>query len=132
MAITSAVANQAKVDLLTLLAAHTLKLALYVAGSLGKDSTVYSATGEASGAGYSAGGVTLTSPVVSLSGDTATLDFADAVWAAATLTNVLGAVLYDASNSNHVVAVFAFAFPVSSVGTEFRVSIPSGLVSLAP
>lgn len=60
MTVTAAFANQAKLDLLSQLSGHTIKCALYTqaAATLDKNSTVYTTTGEVTGAGYTAGGKT--------------------------------------------------------------------------
>ena len=133
MAITAAMCNQFKVDALNGVhqPADVYKLALYTsAATLDKTTTAYTASGEvAAGGGYSAGGITLSNFNVALVGDTATLDFDDAVIATATIANVVGAVLYNSTRSNKAMAVFSFA-STTSTNAEFRVAIPSGLLSI--
>ena len=91
-----------------LLAVHdfstdTFKIALYTANAnLGADTTVYTATGEITGTGYTAGGKILTGTTVSTSGTTAYVDFANAVWNPAAFT-CRGALIYNASKSNKAV-----------------------------
>jgi hypothetical protein len=79
------------------------KLALIKAGPTGtynKSSTNYTdITGnsdEASGAGYSAGGIALTTTSPALSTDTACVDFADVSWTSATITTD-GCMIYNNS-----------------------------------
>lgn len=132
MAITAAMCNQFKVDALNGVhqPADVYKLALYTAAaSLDKTTTAYSATGEVVGSGYSAGGITLPNFNVALAGDTATLDFDDAVIATATLSSVVGALLYNSTRANKAMAVFSFA-STTSTNAEFRVAIPSGVLSI--
>ena len=132
MAFTACITNQAKQDFLNGVhaAADTYKLALYTSGTYDKTTTAYSATGECSnsGTGYTTGGITLTGQNVTMNGDTAVLDFDDAVIATATLANVIGAILYNSSKSNKAIAVISFA-ATSSTNAEFRVAIPSGVVT---
>lgn len=120
MAVTQAFTNQAKQDFLN--GVHqpgdVYKVALYTqaAASLDKNTTAYTATGEVTGTGYSAGGATLTGFAVGLSGDTAYMSFADASWAAATIT-ADAALIYNSSRSNKAIAVLTFGSTVSTVGT---------------
>ena len=88
--ITTAMCNSFKQELLGGvhdLDTHTLKIALIKpspTGSFSKATTNYSNltanSDEATGTNYSAGGQVLDSPVISLSGDTALVDFADEVF----------------------------------------------------
>ena len=134
MAITNALCNQAKLDFFN--GVHqpgdVYKLALYlVAASLDKTTTAYTATGEHSATGgYSAGGITLANISVAIVGDTVTMDFDDAVIATATLGAVVGAMLYNSTRSNKAIAVFSFS-ACNSTNAEFRVAIPSGLISFS-
>ena len=103
----------------------TFKLALYTAAAdLGANTTVYTATGETSGAGYVAGGNTLTSPTVLVSGTTAYVDFADTAWASATFT-ARGALIYNASKGNKAVAVLDFGADKTTAGRTFTVVFPA-------
>jgi hypothetical protein len=59
-----------------------MKLALYLStANLDADTTVYTATGESSGTGYTAGGIVLTNATVLTYGTTVYIDFDDAAWA---------------------------------------------------
>ncbi len=86
----------------------TFKIALYTADAdLGADTTVYTATGETSGAGYVAGGNTLDGTTVLVSGTTAYVTFDDTEWVSASFT-ARGALIYNASKGDKAVAVLDF------------------------
>jgi hypothetical protein len=125
MASTQAVTDQFKQDILN--GVHqpgdTYKIALYNPGTLDKTTTAYTATGEVSGAGYSAGGTALSGFTVGLSGDIAYIDFTDPSWAAATIT-ASTALIYNSSRSNKALAVFTFG-STSSTGDTFTVVLPA-------
>ena len=102
------------------------KLALYTSSAtLDATTTAYSATNEASGTGYSAGGGTLTvSAVPQASGTTAILDFADLTFSAATIT-ANGALIYNDTNSDTAVAVLAFGGDKTSTNGDFTIQFPA-------
>jgi len=88
-------------DLLT----DTLKMALYTASAdLNQDTTVYSATNEITGTGYSAGGNVVTGATVSSSGTTAYVNFSNVIWDPASFT-ARCALLYNSSKANRSIAV---------------------------
>lgn len=116
---------------------HSLKLALIKpspTGNFNKSTTNYSeltgSSDEATGTNYSAGGQTLDSPVISLSGDTAIVDFADEVFSNLTIT-AAGALLYNTSASNKAIAVFSFGSNVASTAGDFTVIFPTADASNA-
>ena len=116
---------------------HSLKLALIKpspTGNFNKSTTNYSeltgSSDEATGTNYSAGGQVLDSPVISLSGDTAIVDFADEVFSNLTLT-AAGALLYNTSASNKAIAVFSFGSNVASTAGDFTVIFPTADASNA-
>lgn len=131
MAITQGLCTSFKVDLLvgaqnfTPATGNTYKMALYTSSAtLGPTTTVYTTTNETSGAGYTAGGNTLTVSVApTSSGTTAYLSFADTTWSSATFT-CRGALIYNVTNGNKAVAVFDFGSDKSVVGGSFTVSFP--------
>lgn len=126
MAITAAMCNSFKLDQLNGLhqAADVYKIALYTsAATLSKATTAYTATGEASGTGYTAGGATLAGRTAQLFTDTACLDFTDPVWANATIT-ARGALIYNATRANAAVAVFDFGADITSTAASFTVDLP--------
>ena len=116
---------------------HSLKIALIKpspTGSFSKATTNYSNltanSDEATGTNYSAGGQVLDSPVISLSGDTAIVDFADEVFSNLTIT-AAGALLYNSSASNKAIAVFSFGSNVASTAGDFTVIFPTADASNA-
>ena len=116
---------------------HSLKIALIKpspTGNFNKATTNYSeltgSSDEATGTNYSAGGQTLDSPVISLSGDTALVDFADEVFSNLTIT-AAGALLYNSSASNKAIAVFSFGSNVASTAGDFTVIFPTADASNA-
>lgn len=133
MTITSAFTNQAKLDALIALCppANVYKIALYTsAAALSKATTVYSATGEVVGTGYTAGGQTLTGLTQVLDVDTAIMDFADPSWPSATVTSA-GATIYDSTNGNKVRAVLSFGSDIVSTGGTFLVTLPAAAAATA-
>ena len=116
---------------------HSLKIALIKpspTGSFSKATTNYSNltanSDEATGTNYSAGGQVLDSPVISLSGDTAIVDFADEVFSNLTIS-AAGALLYNSSASNKAIAVFSFGSNVASTAGDFTVIFPTADASNA-
>jgi hypothetical protein len=140
MAITTAMCSSFKQELLGGvhdLDTDTLKVALIKAsssGTYGAATTNYSNitgnTDEAVGTNYSAGGQALGSAVISLSGSTAFVDFADEVFANLTIS-AAGAIIYNASKSNKAVAVFDFGTTVTSTSGDFTVVFPTADASNA-
>lgn len=140
MAITTAMCSSFKQELLGGvhdLDTDTLKLALIKAsptGTYGAATTNYSdVTGnsdEASGTGYSAGGGTLDSPVITLSGTTAFVDFADEAFSNVTVS-ADGCIIYNSSQSNKAIAVFDFGGTVSATSGTLTVQFPTADASNA-
>ena len=105
-----------------------LKIALYTASAdLNEATTVYSASNEVTGAGYVAGGVTLTGVTVSSSGYTAYVDFADVVFGAAVTARC--ALIYNSSKANRSIAVLDFGSDKTSA--NFTITMPSNDASSA-
>lgn len=140
MAITTAMCSTFKEELLGGvhdLDTDTLKLALIKdspSGTYGAATTNYSdVTGnsdEASGTGYSAGGGTLDSPVITLSGTTAFVDFADEAFSNVTVS-ADGCIIYNSSQSNKAIAVFDFGGTVSATSGTLTVQFPTADASNA-
>lgn len=108
-----------------------IKIALYTSSAtLDASTTVYSATNEVSGTGYTAGGNTLTGATVSLSGTTAYVDFSDTTWTTATIT-ARGALIYNSSKSNKAIAVLDFGADKTSTAGDFTVQFPTNDASSA-
>mgnify|MGYP003123173755 FL=1 len=135
MAITQAVCNSFKQELLQGLHdldGNTLKLALYTSSAtLDASTTAYSTTNESSGTGYTAGGETVTSVAVSLSGNVAFVDFADVSFTSATISDAAGALLYNSSVSNKAIAVIDFGSTKSVTGGTLTITLPSANASNA-
>lgn len=134
MAITAAICNSFKQDVLN--GVHqpgdAYKIALYVsAAALSKATTAYSATNEAAGTGYTAGGQALAGFTVGIDVDTAYLDWTtDPVWTPATLT-ARGALIYNSSRSNKAVAVLDFTVDIVSTNGQFLVTLPAAAAATA-
>ena len=119
--------------------ADTFKAALYLASAtINASTTAYSATGEVSGAGYSAGGVTVTNataPIATNSSSTAGVAYwtpsASITYTAVTLTTAFDCVLiYNSSQSNKAVSVHTFGSQTITAGT-FTLTMPSNTTTTA-
>lgn len=109
----------------------TIKIALYTAGAeLGEDTESYTATGEVTGTGYSAGGIVLTGATVQSSGNTAYVSFNNASWANASFTS-RGALIYNASKANRSVAVLNFGADRTVTNATFTVTFPANTATSA-
>ena len=101
------------------------------AASLGAATTAYTTSNEvATAGGYTAGGIQLTSPVISLDGTTGICDFADATWPAATIT-ARGALIYNSSKSGKAIAVLDFGSDKISTAGAFTVIMPAAAAATA-
>ena len=140
MAITTAMCNSFKTELLGGLHdldTDSIKLALIKAspsGTYNTNTTNYSnVTGnsdEASGTGYSAGGQVLDGAAISLSGDTAIVDFTDEVFSDVTVS-ADGCIIYNTSNSNSAIAVIDFGGTVSATAGDLTIEFPAAGASTA-
>ena len=127
MAITTAICNSYKQEILEGVhsSTDTYKIALYTSSAtLGANTTAYSATNEVTGAGYDAGGKTLTGFVSGLSTGTAYITFDDPSWTSSTIT-ARGCLIYNSSKSNKAVACFDFGSDVISVSGTFTIDLPA-------
>ena len=107
-----------------------LKMALYTAAAdLSQATTAYTPTGEVSGTGYTAGGVTLTNVQVLLSGTTAYVTFDNPTWANASFT-CRGALIYNTSKANRAIAVLDFGADKTASGM-FTVQLPAATAAAA-
>jgi poly(3-hydroxyalkanoate) synthetase len=120
-------------------ATDTFKAALYlVSATINAATTVYSATGEVSGTGYSAGGVTVTAataPTATNSSATAGVAFftpsASITYTSVTLATAFDSVLiYNSTQSNKSVAVYTFGSQTITAGT-FTLTMPSNTTTTA-
>jgi hypothetical protein len=105
---------------------NTFKLALYTdSASFTAATTAYTATNEVSGAGYTAGGGTLTNVTPTTSSTTAFTDFADLTFSSATIT-ARGALIYnDTAVGDPVVVVLDFGSDKSSTSGDFTIVFPT-------
>ncbi|KPJ93111.1 MAG: hypothetical protein AMJ53_08085 [Gammaproteobacteria bacterium SG8_11] len=114
--------------------ADTIKAALYLASaSLGAATTAYSATGEVSGAGYSAGGITATNATAPTSSGTTAYwtPSASFTYTNVTLTTSFDCVLvYNSTQSNKAISVHTFGAQTITAGT-FVLSMPTNDASNA-
>ena len=128
MSVIACCTDQFKEDFLNgrAFSSDTMMIALYLStgATLGPTTAVYTATGEVSGVGYSAGGQALSGFTVGLSSNTAYLTWSNPVWGPPATITADTAVIYDASNSNHTLAVLSFGLSTSSAGT-FTVQFPA-------
>ena len=120
-------------------AADTFKGALYLASATyDAATTAYSVTGEVSGTGYSAGGVTVTNanpPVATNASATAGVAYwtpsASLTYTSVTLTTAFDAVLiYNSSQSNKAVSVHTFGSQTITAGT-FTLTMPANTTAAA-
>jgi hypothetical protein len=130
MAITQAMPTSFKQECLT--ATHDFttstgdvyKAALYTStATMDATTTVYSATNEVVGTGYTAGGKILTNVTPTTSGTTAYIDFPDTTWTSSTIT-ARGALIYNTSKSNKAVAVIDFGTDKTATAGDFTVQWP--------
>ena len=114
----------------------TFKLAMYTnSASFNAATTAYTTSNEVSGAGYSAGGGTLTRVDPSLSGTTALTDFADLTFSSATVT-ARGALIYNTttgsgSGTTDTVVVLDFGSDKTSTAGDFTIQFPAADASNA-
>ena len=117
----------------------TLKAALYlVSATKDASTTVYNATGEVSGTGYTAGGVTVTNataPTSTNSSATAGVAFftpsASITYTTVTLSTAFDTVLlYNSTQSDKAIAVYTFGSQTVTAGT-FTLTMPSNTTTTA-
>lgn len=137
MAITSTLTTSFKKELLeakhNFLASggNSFKLALYTSSAtLGAATTAYSATNEASGTNYSAGGAALTNINPTSSGTTGFTDFADLTFSNATVT-ARGCLIYNDTNSDSAVASIDFGGDKTSTAGDFTIVFPAAAADTA-
>ena len=107
----------------------TFKMALYTgAASIGPTTAAYTATGETSGTGYTAGGETLTVSTAPTTGadpnnTTMFLSFNNVTWTPAAFT-CRGAIIYKVGGGNPTVCVLDFGSDKTAT-TSFEVQFPA-------
>ena len=103
---------------------NVFKLALYVAtANLGADTTVYTASNEASGTNYTAGGIALTNITPLAASNTGYWSFDDATFSNVTLT-CAGALIYNSTNGNRAVCVLNFGQTITKTASNLVVTFP--------
>jgi hypothetical protein len=119
--------------------ADTFKAALYLASAtVNANTTAYSSTGEVTGTGYTAGGVTITNataPTSTNASSTAGVGYwtpsASIVYTSVTLTTSFDSVLvYNSTQSNKAVSVHTFTAQTVTAGT-FTLTMPSNTTTTA-
>ena len=119
--------------------ADTFKAALYLTtATVNASTTAYSSTGEVTGTGYTAGGVTVTNataPIATNSSPTAGVAYwtpsASITYTTVTLTTAFDAVLiYNSTQSNKAVSVHTFGSQTITAGT-FTLTMPSNTTTTA-
>jgi hypothetical protein len=141
MAITSAICNSFKVEILTgthnftASTGDTFNLALYTSSAtLDKDTTVYSSTNEitnTSGSAYSAKGNALTSVTPVLSTDTAVCDFANTSWSSASFTARGCLIFNDTAAGDPAVCAIDFGGDKTVTSGTFTIEFPAASAATA-
>jgi hypothetical protein len=128
MAITQAMCTQFKRDVmlgLHDLDSDTIRIALFTSSAtLNATTTAYATTNEISGAGYTAGGVTLASASVINNSTSGCFDATDPEWTSATFT-ARGALIYNDTESDLAIAVLDFGGDFTVAGGTFKVVFPA-------
>jgi hypothetical protein len=130
MANTTAIASSFKQEIMQgthNLGSNTIKAALYLTtASIGASTTAYTATGEVSGTGYTAGGITTTAGSVGLNGTVAYWQPGAALsFGTVTLSTAFDTVLlYNNTASNKAIASWNFGSTTVNNGT-FTINLPT-------
>lgn len=106
-------------------AADTFKIALYsdTADLDPATTTVYTATGEITATGYTAGGLILVPTAPANTGITAYESFANAVWSSSNII-AAGALIYNFTQANRAVCILNFGGNKTPTGGVFTVQFP--------
>lgn len=111
------------------LSTDTIYIALYTASAnLNEDTTVYSATNEVSGSGYTAGGQALTGVAINSSGYVAYVNWSNVSWTAALTARC--ALIYNVTQGNKSIAVLDFGSDKTST-TTFTITMPANTSTTA-
>jgi hypothetical protein len=111
----------------------SLKAALYLAsGSLGAATTAYSATSEASGTGYSAGGIAVTNATEPTTSGTTGYwtPSASLVYSTVTLAAFDTVLIYNSTQSNRAIGVYTFGSQTVTAG-NFTLTMPTNAAGTA-
>jgi hypothetical protein len=138
MAITSAICNSFKTEILTgthnftASSGNTFNLALYTSSaSLGASTTAYTTSNEVSGSGYTAKGNALTSVTPALSTDTAVCDFADTSFTSASFTARGCLIFNDSATGDPAVCAIDFGSDKTVTSGTFTIQFPTADASNA-
>ena len=102
-----------------------LKVALYTSNAtLDSSTTVYSATDEVSGTGYTAGGQVLLNVTVQQGNGVGYASFDDPSWPGANFTT-RGALIYNYTKSNKSIGVFNFGTDQTMANQGFTIQLPA-------
>ena len=131
MANSFGVSTSFKTELLTgthVLGTDTLKMALYLAtASIAPSTTVYTATGEITPTGYTAGGVAITNVAPASGSFSPTVALSYPITAASGTFDC--ALLYNTSKTNKCIAVFGLGN--QAVTGTFTLTMPANLLTVA-
>ena len=141
MAITSAICNSFKTEILTAVhdftasTGNTFNLALYTSSAtINKSTTTYSATNEisnTSGSAYSAKGNALTSVTPVLDSDTAVCDFSNTSWTSASFTANGCMIFNDSASGDPSVCTIAFGGDKTVTSGTFTIEFPAAAAATA-
>ena len=138
MAITSAICNSFKTEILTgthnfsSSGGNTFNLALYTSdATLNKSTTAYTTSNEVSGSGYTAKGNALTSTTPALSTDTAVCDFADTSFTSASFTARGCLIFNDSASGDPAVCEIDFGSDKTVTSGTFTIQFPTADASNA-
>jgi hypothetical protein len=138
MAITSAICNSFKTEILT--AVHnftastgdTFNLALYTSSAtINKSTTAYADTNEISGTGYTAKGKALTSVTPVLDSDTAVCDFANVSWTSSSFTANGCLIFNEDASGDPSVCTIAFGGDKTVTSGTFTIEFPAAAAATA-
>ena len=138
MAITSAICNSFKTEILTGVhnftasTGDTFNLALYTSSaSLGAGTTAYTTSNEVSGTGYTAKGNALTSVTPALDSSTAVCDFADTSFTSASFTARGCLIFNDSATGDPAVCAIDFGSDKTVTSGTFTIQFPTADASNA-
>jgi hypothetical protein len=102
----------------------TIRMALYTANAnLDQNTTVYTTTGEVSGANYAAGGNLCQNVSINTSGSVVYVSFDNVVWTNVSFT-CRGALIYNQTQGNKSIAILNFGSD-KKAGPNFTVALPA-------
>ena len=133
MAITSAICNSFKVEILTAVhnftasSGNTFNLALYTSSAtLNKSTTAYTTSSEvATATGYTAKGKALTSVTPTLDSDTAVCDFSNISWTSASFTARGCLIFNDSATGDPACCAIAFGGDKTVTSGTFTIEFPA-------